>query len=53
MHQRKEVPQTKKLSRYFTPLQADPVQARRTVNGLDRAERIAGYYAAFLHALTC
>jgi putative chitinase len=43
----------KKLSQYFTPLGADPVQARRTVNGLDKAELIAGYHVKFLHALTC
>jgi len=33
-------------------LPADPVQARRTVNVLDKAAEIAGYYRAFLAALT-
>jgi hypothetical protein len=32
-------------------LPADPVQARRTVNVLDKAQEIAGYYRAFLAAL--
>ena len=43
----------KRLSEYFTPTGADPVRARRIVNGLDKAELIAGYYTKFLHALTC
>lgn len=33
-------------------LPADPVQARRTVNLLDKAQEVAGYYRAFLAALT-
>lgn len=43
----------RKLSTYFTPLQADPTNARRIVNGTDKAALIAGYHAKFLHALTC
>ncbi len=43
----------RKLSGYFTPTLADPTNARRIVNGTDKAALIAGYHAKFLHALTC
>jgi hypothetical protein len=33
-------------------LPEDPVQARRTVNALDEAQEIAGYYRQFMTALT-
>jgi len=42
----------KKLSDYFNAKTADPVNARRIINGLDKATLIAGYYAQFLTALT-
>lgn len=42
----------KKLADYFTGSKADPVGARRIVNGTDRAGLIAGYYHAFLAAIT-
>jgi len=38
----------KKLSDYFSNKNNDPVNARRIINGIDRAERIAGYYQEFL-----
>lgn len=45
----------KKLSYYFrTDLEndeEDPVNARRIINGLDKAEDIAGYYRLFMAAL--
>lgn len=41
----------KSLEDYFTASQADPINARRIVNGTDKAELIAGYYAEFLTAL--
>lgn len=41
------------LGQYFTPTTAEPVEARRIINGLDQAERIAGHHRVFLHALTC
>lgn len=40
--------QGKGVSHY---LPGDPVQARRTVNVLDKAQEIAGYYRQFLAAL--
>ena len=40
----------RKLSQYFNG-KNDPVNARKIVNGLDRAENIAGYYAKFLECL--
>ncbi|MET4106061.1 glycoside hydrolase family 19 protein [Hymenobacter sp. UYP22] len=43
----------RKLSSYFNPLTANPVEARRIVNGTDKAALIAGYHAKFLFALTC
>ncbi|TRO96976.1 hypothetical protein FKB34_01735 [Glycocaulis profundi] len=39
------------LGRYFTDLYADPVNARRIVNGTDRAQLIAGLWAEFLEAI--
>ncbi|MEN6548573.1 MAG: hypothetical protein ABFE07_21210 [Armatimonadia bacterium] len=41
----------KKLSDYFTASKADPVNARRIINGTDKASMIAGYYNDFLAAL--
>ena len=41
----------KKLADYFNDRVSDPVNARRIVNALDRAETIAGYHRAFLAAL--
>lgn len=42
----------KKLSHYFgASLPGDPVNARRIINGTDKASTIAGYHAAFLKAL--
>jgi putative chitinase len=41
----------RKLSDYFTPTRSDPVEARRIVNGTDKAATIAGYYRLFLDAL--
>ena len=38
----------KKLSDYFNNKVSNPVQARRTVNGLDRADMIANLYDRFL-----
>jgi hypothetical protein len=43
----------KKLGDYFTPHKAEPVEARQVINGHDEDKLIAGYYATFLHALTC
>jgi len=42
----------KKLSDYITPSGADYINARRIVNGTDRAALIAGYAKAFLAAIT-
>ncbi len=39
------------LSDYFNDETDDPVGARRVVNGLDKAQLIAGYYAEFLTAI--
>jgi hypothetical protein len=41
----------RRLADHFSPGQADWVGARRIVNGLDRAERVAGYGQAFFAAL--
>lgn len=41
----------KKLSTYVTATKADFVNARRTVNGTDKAEKIAGHANKFLAAL--
>lgn len=39
------------LEDYFNGYRDDPVNARRVVNGLDSAQRIAGYYRKFLTAI--
>lgn len=39
------------LPRYFDAVRTDPVNARRIVNGVDRAEEIAGYYRRLVEAL--
>lgn len=41
----------KKLQHYITPKKSDYRQARRIVNGMDRASLIAGYARKFEHAL--
>lgn len=41
----------KKLSDYFSDTKEDPVNARRIINGTDKAKLIAGYYKNFLDAL--
>ena len=41
----------RKLSDYFTPTRSDPVDARRIVNGTDKAAEIAKLYRPFLDAL--
>lgn len=38
------------LENYFNGYKDDPVNARRVVNGLDCAQRIAGYHKTFLNA---
>ena len=40
------------LPSFFNASTEDPVQARKIVNGLDKADLIAGYYASFKAALT-
>lgn len=40
----------KKLSNYFSSSVNDPVNARRIINGTDRAQTIAGYHEKFLAA---
>lgn len=42
----------KKLSDYFSASTNDPVNARRIINGTDRAQTIAGYHDKFLKAFT-
>lgn len=39
------------LRHYFNAMTDDPVQARRIINGLDRAEMVAGYHRKFLAAI--
>lgn len=41
----------KKLSHYFNDDKTDPVNARKIINSLDKAELIAGYYYKFLNAI--
>ena len=41
----------RRLADHFSAGQADWVGARRIVNGLDRAEKVAGYGRAFFAAL--
>lgn len=42
----------KKLSDYFTPAKSDWVNARRIINGLDKAQLIAKYAANFYSAIS-
>lgn len=42
----------KKLEHYFNEETTDAVNARRIVNGTDKAELIAGYYDVFLQAIS-
>lgn len=42
---------TKKLADYFSDEKDDPYQARRIVNGIDKAATIAQYHRSFLAAL--
>lgn len=42
----------KKLADYFNDSTHDPVNARRIINGTDRAELVASYYRNFANALT-
>lgn len=41
----------RKLADYFSERRDDPVQARKIINGLDRADQVAGYYHQFLTML--
>jgi predicted chitinase len=41
----------KKLADYFSATKNDPVQARRIINGTDKADLIASYHYKFLAAL--
>lgn len=41
----------KKLSDYFNATVDDPRNARRIINGMDRADLLAGYHAKFLKAI--
>jgi len=41
----------KKLSHYFNDNVTDPINARRVINSLDKAELIASYYHIFLDAI--
>lgn len=41
----------KKLSDYFNDTKEDPINARKIINSLDKAELIAGYYYKFLNAI--
>jgi putative chitinase len=41
----------KRLDQYFKPGFADPVNARRIINGTDKAETIAGHYHSIVAAL--
>lgn len=41
----------KKLAQYFGPGVANPTDARRIINGTDKAAQIAGYYHVFVRAL--
>lgn len=42
----------KRLEQYFDCDTSDPVNARRIINGTDKAQLIAGYHSRFLNALT-
>lgn len=39
------------LGRYFNAERTDPINSRKIVNGLDKAELIAGYYTQILNGL--
>ena len=39
------------LETYFNSINNDPVHARKIVNGLDQANKIAGYHHQFLNAI--
>lgn len=41
----------KSLKHYFNDQKSDAINARRIINGKDKAELIAGYYTIFLEAL--
>jgi putative chitinase len=41
----------KKLSDYFNAIKDDPRQARKIINGMDKADLIAGHHKQFLAAL--
>ena len=40
------------LGDYFNATKEDPFNARRVINGVDKAELVAGYYESFKRALT-
>lgn len=42
----------KHLDQYFNKTTEDPINARRIINGLDQAAKIAAHYHKFLNALT-
>lgn len=42
---------TRKLSDYFNEEKSDPINARRIINGLDKAELILCYYNNFLNSI--
>lgn len=42
---------SKRLSDYFNDEKDDPVNARRIVNGIDKAKLIAGYHNLFMEAI--
>ena len=39
------------LETYFNSYKDDPINARRIINGLDQANKIAGYHYKFLNAI--
>jgi ribosomal protein S15P/S13E len=39
------------LENYFNNHKEDPINARRIINGLDQAKKIADYYNKFLNAI--
>ena len=39
------------LGTYFNQVKDDPINARRIINGVDKAEQIAGYHRSFLAAI--
>lgn len=41
----------KKLSTYFNATKDDPINARRIINGTDRADDVAGYHRDYLEAI--